>query len=254
MLLDVRGVSRVFGGIRAVDNVDLNVASGEIVGLIGPNGAGKTTLINLISGLLRPRTGSMLLHGQRLERLPPYRIAALGVARTYQNVRLFRGLSALENVVVGQHVRRREALPLRLLGMPAARREAARARDTARALLHDVGLAQHESTPAGVLPYGHQRRLEIARALASSPRLLLLDEPAAGMPFSETARLMELIRGLPARGLSVLLVEHNMQLVMSVCDRVAVLDFGRKIADAEPAMVRADARVVQAYLGADEDA
>ena len=184
LLLSARGVSRVFGGIRAVDNVDLNVNRGEIVGLIGPNGAGKTTLINLISGLLRPSGGSMLLDGERLERLPPYRIAALGVTRTYQNVRLFRGLSALENVVVGQHVRRPEALPLRLLGLPAAWREASTAQARARELLEDVGLLGHATMPAGSLPYGDQRRLEIARALASSPRLLLRDEPAAGMPFS----------------------------------------------------------------------
>jgi branched-chain amino acid transport system permease protein len=252
-LLQVRRVSRIFGGIHAVEEVDLDVTSGSIVGLIGPNGAGKTTVINLISGLLHPTSGAITFDGVSIERTAAFRIAALGITRTYQHIRLFRGLSVVENVVVGQHLRRQPLVLQRLCMLPAASREDRQAIDRARALLQDVGLGGKEDVPASALPYGDQRRLEIARALASQPRLLLLDEPAAGMPHAETTRLMQLIRTLPDRGVSVLLVEHNMDLVMNVCDRVAVLNFGRKIADDRPSVIRANPAVIEAYLGAEEN-
>ena len=251
-LLQLSNVSRAFGGIHAVDQLDLAVAPNSVVGLIGPNGAGKTTVLNMISGLLHPSSGAIGFDGQEIQRSAAFRVAALGITRTYQHIRLFRGLSAVENVVVGQHLRRRAMILPRLLMLPSAAREGREAVDRARALLAEVGLSGKEDAPAAALAYGDQRRLEIARALASRPRLLLLDEPAAGMPTSETARLMDLIRDLPRRGVAVLLVEHNMDVVMNVCERVAVLNFGRKIADDSPSVIRADPAVIEAYLGAEE--
>jgi ABC-type branched-subunit amino acid transport system ATPase component len=248
-LLRLEGVERAFGGVRAVDGASLAVAPGEVHGLIGPNGAGKTTVINLVSGLLAPTAGSIALQGRAIEGLAPHRIAALGVARTFQNIRLFPDLSARDNVLVGQHLRRSPSLAARLLLLPSARAEERQARERAAALLERVGLSDRVREKARNLSYGEQRRVEIARALASEPRLLLLDEPTAGMNPVEVQAMAELIRRVAAEGHSVLLVEHNVRLVMGACDRITVLNFGRVIAEGKPAEVAADPAVIAAYLG-----
>ncbi|MCC6627024.1 MAG: ABC transporter ATP-binding protein [Chloroflexi bacterium] len=247
-------VSRHFGGVRAVDGVSFTIEPGHIHGLIGPNGAGKTTLINVLSGLVAPTRGTITYGGQRIDGLSPHRIAALGITRTYQSIRVFPAMTALENVLVGQHVVTRALFWQRLVYAPAERREAAVARAAARALLAQVGLAARADVPAGALAYGEQRRLEIARALGSRPSLLLLDEPAAGMNSVEIAQLGDIIRSLTAAGRTILLVEHNMALVMRICDRLTVLNFGRLLADGEPATIARDPTVVAAYLGTDESA
>ncbi|HET6922251.1 MAG TPA: ABC transporter ATP-binding protein [Anaeromyxobacteraceae bacterium] len=249
MLLELDEVERAFGGVRAVDEASLQVARGEVHGLIGPNGAGKTTLLNLVSGLLRPSGGAVRLDGRRIDRLPPHRIAALGVTRTYQNIRLFGGLSAADNVVVGEHLRRDAPLWRWTLMLPSAGAEQRRARERALELLGRVGLGDRADQRAQNLSYGEQRRVEIARALASDPRVLLLDEPTAGMNPAEVASIAALIRGVAAAGQSVLLVEHNVKLVMDVCDRITVLNFGKVIADGPPAQVARDPAVIAAYLG-----
>jgi ABC-type branched-subunit amino acid transport system ATPase component len=248
-LLAVEGLERTFGGVRAVDGVSFEVRAGEVHGLIGPNGAGKTTVINLVSGLLRPTGGAIRLAGRAIHGLAPHRIAGRGVARTFQNIRLFPDLSARDNVLVGEHLVRRASLGARLLMLPGAAEEERLAREKAHALLARIGLAERAAERARNLSYGEQRRVEIARALASEPRILLLDEPTAGMNPGEVQGVAALIRQVAREGHSVLLIEHNVKLVMDVCDRITVLNFGKVIAAGSPADVARDPAVVTAYLG-----
>lgn len=248
-MLELAGVVRHFGGVKAVDGVDLAVGEGELFGLIGPNGSGKTTLIDLISGFQQPDRGTIAFAGSPVGGWRPHRLAAKGLARTFQRVRLFGAMSVFDNVLVGMHARTGGDEVGRLLGLPAARAAARERAGEARTLLDRVGLTGVEHRPAATLAYGQQRRLEIARALALSPRLLLLDEPVAGMNPAEVARLATLFGELNAEGLTMILVEHHLRLVMQVCTRVAVLNYGRKIADGPPAAVLGDRVVAEAYLG-----
>jgi ABC-type branched-subunit amino acid transport system ATPase component len=250
VLLRLDDVQRHFGGVRAVDGVSLEVEKGSIHGLIGPNGAGKTTLVNVITGYVRFQSGRAWLENDDLTGLPAHRIAALGIARTFQNIRLFKDLTVAQNVLIGMHTRLHDDTLAQLATLPLFRASERTRMTQANELLESVGLSPSvASRQAGTLPYGDQRRLEIARALALKPRLLILDEPAAGMNPSEKQAMRELIERLNADGLTVLLIDHDMRLVMGVCQRVAVLNFGKKIADATPDEVSTDAAVIKAYLG-----
>ncbi|MDI9549167.1 MAG: ABC transporter ATP-binding protein [Chloroflexota bacterium] len=249
-LLAANQVTKVFGGLTAVNRVDLEIEKKTIASLIGPNGAGKTTFFNCLTGLYKPEGGELLFDGQPLIGRRPDQITALGIARTYQNIRLFGTMTALENVMVGQHVEMRSTTLGALLRTRATREEESRAVERAHELLEFVGLAGEEDSVARNLAYGDQRLLEIARALGSSPKLLLLDEPAAGMNPIETVEMMTLVRRLRDElGITILLIEHDMRVVMNVSDQVSVLDYGEKIAEGSPDEVRANPRVVEAYLG-----
>jgi branched-chain amino acid transport system ATP-binding protein len=249
-LLVAEGVRKEFGGLVAVNDIDFAVPAGAIVSLIGPNGAGKTTFFNMLTGVYTPTAGRIVFDGNNVTGKPPHAITQRGIGRTFQNIRLFQHMTALENVLVGMHARLKGGIVQSILGTPGLRREERRAHERARELLRFSGLRGRDNHLARNLPYGDQRRLEVARALATEPKLLLLDEPTAGMNPQETAAFTDFVAKLrEEQGLTVLLIEHDMKVVMGVSDRVTVLDYGEKIAEGAPKEIQRNERVIEAYLG-----
>ena len=253
MVLQIKNITKNFGGISALTDVTFHVNEGEIFGLIGPNGAGKTTMFNVITNMFAPTSGEVVFSGEKISGEKPYLITEKGICRTFQNIRLFSQMSVLDNVLVGGHCRSSSGVLKSVFRTKTQKKEEKQNYDYAQELLELVGLSAYADTIAENLAYGQQRRLEIARALASHPKLLLLDEPAAGMNETETDNLFELIKKVQKRGVTILLIEHDMPFVMKLCDRITVLNFGKKLAEGTPEEIQSNQEVIEAYLGSEED-
>ena len=253
MVLEIKNITKNFGGISALTDVSFTINKGEIFGLIGPNGAGKTTMFNMITNMFAPTSGEIIFDGEQITGIKPYQITDKGICRTFQNIRLFPQMTVLENVMVGGHSRSHSGVLKSVFRTKSQRKEEEKLREKAKDLLELVGLSNYDEVIAENLSYGQQRRLEIARALASNPKLLLLDEPAAGMNETETESLFDLIKKVQARGVTVLIIEHDMPLVMKLCDRITVLNFGKKLAEGTPEEIQNNQAVIEAYLGSEED-